>query len=79
VVKSGDTFIDVFEHVKHHKFYSKDLVDGSNLLADCSCIVYQMPIESDINLSLVQGLKFGRGDSNSNVQIKASDVYSQYS
>ena len=79
IVKSGDTFIDVFEHVKHHKFYSKDLVDGINLLADCSCTVYQMPIESDINLALVQGLQFGRGNSNSNVQIEVSDVYSQYS
>ena len=79
IVKSGDTFIDIFEHVKHHKFYDKNLIDGNSLLADCSCVEYQLPIESDINLSLAQGLKFGRGNSNSNVQIEASDVYSQYS
>ena len=80
LTKSGDTFVGIYEHIKTHKFYDKTTIDADNyLIVNNLCNVYHIPMESDINLAIVQGVQFWRGENDSNQQIEASDVYSVYS
>lgn len=74
ISKSGDTYPDVLEHSKIHKWY-----DATYLVSDRECIFYYLPCESDINMKLAYGIKNYNGKVHDNVQIAASDVYNMYS
>ena len=74
VCKNGDTYPDIFEHTKIHKWYNADYLES-----DRECIIYYLPCESDINLKLTYGIKHYDGKVHDKVQLAASDVYNMYS
>lgn len=80
ISKSGDTYPDILEHCKIHKWY--EAVDSSNndaLQSERECVFYYLPCESDINMKIAYGVKSYNETIQDKVQLQASDVYNLYS
>lgn len=74
VVFDGDCFIEPFEYVSWHKAYFKS--DEHKYMPTFS-VVYSIPVETNINLTLTDGTEFSRKydeDGITNIQIEPSDV-----
>ena len=57
LVKSGDTYIGIYEHIKIHKYYDKNAIRSDDFMyCNNLCNVYQIPMESDVNLAIVEGV-----------------------
>lgn len=69
-VYDGDCFVTLLEYVSMHKIYSGEGVDHN---AMTTCIVYSIPLESNINTSYTNGFEFSRNKTVggiSNIQIE---------
>lgn len=68
----GDTFISPFEYTSMHKMYDIHVKEPLN-----TAIMYSIPVESSINLSLAYGYEFSKNTNNiysTNVQIEPGSV-----
>lgn len=77
VIFDGDCFIVPFEYVSMHKYYNA-LEDGTGF---SHCVVYSIPVESNINTYYSYGNLFSRYYKNpgiSNLQIEPSNVNNVY-
>jgi hypothetical protein len=73
-VFGGDCFIQPFEYVSMHKFYHNKVKYPRN-----SCVVYAIPVETNINLAYTYGFEFSKnftsGGAAPNLQDQPSDVF----
>lgn len=73
-VYGGDCFIQPFEYVSMHKYYHNQYKHVRN-----TCIVYSIPVETNINLAYTYGYEFSKNftisGSATNLQDQPSDVY----
>lgn len=73
-VFGGDCFIQPFEYVSMHKYYHNKVRWPRN-----SCVVYAIPVETNINLAYTYGYEFSKnftsGGAAPNLQDKPSDVF----
>lgn len=77
-VYDGDCFVTLLEYVSMHKIYSGEGVDHN---AMTTCIVYSIPLESNINTSYTNGFEFSRNKTVggiSNIQIEPQMVHSAF-
>lgn len=72
-VYGGDCFIQPFEYVSMHKYYHPQIKRPRN-----ACIVYAIPVETNINLAYTHGYEFSKRYTKSgnatNLQDKPNDV-----
>jgi len=59
-VFDGDTFIQPFEYVSQHKWYTPALENTRN-----ACIIYSIPVETSINLAYTYGFEFSKNRNSS--------------
>lgn len=76
-VFDGDTFIQPFEYVSQHKWYTPALENTRN-----ACIIYSIPVETSINLAYTYGFEFSKNSNSSdditNLQTEADNVYNKF-
>ena len=76
-VFDGDTFIQPFEYVSQHKWYTPALENTRN-----ACIIYSIPVETSINLAYTYGFEFSKNRNSSdditNLQTEADNVYNKF-
>lgn len=74
---NGDCYIQPFEYVSLHKYYTSKFGGGNPHM-----VVYSIPVETNINLSLTYGEEFSmnssKGTQISNIQIEPSNVNGLY-
>lgn len=77
-VFDGDCFIQPFEYVSLHKWYHSKVYYPRN-----ACIVYSIPVETNINLVYDYGYNFSKNINSAsgdvtNIQVQASNVYNKF-
>lgn len=68
----GDTFIQPFEYVSMHKMYDSKITSPLN-----TTVIYSIPVETSINLSMSNGYEFSKNTDNvysTNLQIEPGSV-----
>ena len=78
VIFDGDCFLFPFEYVSQHKCY---FAQAPNLRT--ACIMYALPVESNINLAYTYGYEFSKNRNNSagditNIQVEADNVNNKF-
>lgn len=77
-VFNGDCFIEPFEYVSQHKAYWGLMEDMRN-----ACIVYSIPVETNINLAYTYGYEFSKNKNRSNgditnIQVEPANVFNKF-
>ena len=75
----GDCFLNVFEYVSQHKTYFSQIPDLRT-----ACIIYSIPVESNINLAYTYGYEFSKNRNKANgditnLQVEADNVNNKFS
>lgn len=78
IIFDGDCFLFPFEYVSQHKCY---FAQAPNLRT--ACIIYALPIETNINLAYTYGYEFSKNRANSNgditnIQVEADNVNNKF-
>lgn len=78
VIFDGDCFLFPFEYVSQHKCY---FPQAPNLRT--ACIIYALPVETNINLAYTYGYEFSKNRANSNgditnIQVEADNVNNRF-
>lgn len=76
-VFDGDCYIQPMEYVSLHKWYHPSIENGRN-----TCILYAIPVETNINLAYTYGFEFSKQERRydgdvSNLQVEATNVYNR--
>ena len=76
-VFDGDCYIQPMEYVSLHKWYHPSIEAGRN-----ACILYAIPVETNINLAYTYGFEFSKQERRyegdvSNLQVEATNVYNR--
>ena len=77
-VFDGDCFIEPFEYVSQHKAYWGLMPNMRN-----ACIVYSIPVETNINLAYTYGYEFSKNKNRSNgditnIQVEPANVFNKF-
>lgn len=76
IIFDGDCFIQPFEYIAKHKWYSPRIKYGRN-----GCTVYSIPVETNINLAYSYGYEFSKNSSKgdvTNIQVDAANVNNKF-